>query len=541
MSRKKIIFLICFFVFVCLSGNQAIAAQLPDRPSDQQYLFDFAKLVQSREDTIKAMSKEYEASTGIEFVVVTLNNLQGLPINEYAVQLFEKWKIGEKTQDNGLLLILAKKELLVKMEVAYELEDVFTDAFCSYIEREQLLPYLEAGDVGSGLQGTIEAVINQTWDKIDSGVLALPKKETLAIKPDVAVSGGAGAKKEVAIGTGARKYVYLDDSLREKYSAQSTPEDAFLRVLEALENKITDPTLGIYSEGTQILHINSPPGNTFQFNTFVKLIKEGYPYKIITEGNLAVIKFRDGAIRSSPLLFRLSSKGWQFDEASTWRIFHFDYNNNWYMKAKDHDFMFAFGDRRDENGYRDRSFKISRELKPSLREEISYYEKEIEQNPNNYLPYMQLAELYFYDCWLWQKALKLYEDGLSHMLATKEKALANFYIASQYLFCAKYDLAASHYKEYVKFFPDYYYGYFCVGNCYLQKRQAKEAIKYFNKSWKLEKGIKNADSIVSLGYAYALLKDFWRANNCLKTAEKIGVNSERLNKLKFFIQQQKRR
>ncbi len=541
MFKVKLFSLFFLLISEFLLFNIGESAQIPEKPGSQQYLFDFANIIQEQKETIIPMLKNYHETIGIEFVVVTVSDLQRETINDFAEQLFQQWKIGKSSEEKGLLLLLAKKELLVKMEVAYELEDVFTDAFCGYIEREQLLPYLESGRVGMGLQGTIEAVVNQTWEKIDSGILILSEERRykLGIKSK-AISGGAGAKEDISIATGQRKYTPIREPFRTRYQAQESPELAFQRFVEILEKYIDDPTLEIYTEGTRIQFNDAPSRNTFQFNTFLKQVKDGYPYKIIVEGDRAVVKFRENATRSNPLLFKRSNKGWQFDEATMWRLFWFDYNNDWYMKSRDHDYMFAFGERIKEDNYNDEQFKIEREYKDTLREEIVHYKNKIRDEPDNYVPYFQLGDLYFDDCFKWRNALSLYEQGIKHISDSEIKAHMHFYAGSRYMYCSRYQNAIKHYQEYIQYAPNDFYGYYRIGYCYLQLRNGKEAIKFYKKSLQYKEGSKNMSSISGLGYAYAMMKDFRQAMKYLSEYKKLGANQERVNKLKSFIESQKR-
>src|SRR5262249_35312397 len=75
-----------------------------------------------RADTEQALTTTLaalEQKTGSQFVVVTLDSLQGLPIEDYGYQLGRAWGVGKSGKDNGLLLIVAPKERQVRFEVGY--------------------------------------------------------------------------------------------------------------------------------------------------------------------------------------------------------------------------------------------------------------------------------------------------------------------------------------------------------------------------------------------------------------------------------------
>src|SRR5665811_1387169 len=71
---------------------------------------------------------DLEAKSGIQLVVATVTSLEGQEIEPYANELFRGWKLGEKTKNNGVLLLVAPNEHRVRIEVGYGLEGTLTDA-----------------------------------------------------------------------------------------------------------------------------------------------------------------------------------------------------------------------------------------------------------------------------------------------------------------------------------------------------------------------------------------------------------------------------
>lgn len=114
---------------------------------------------------------DLETRTGRQLVVVTLPSLQGYEIEDYGYQLGRAWGIGQKGQNNGVLLIVAPKEHKVRIEVGYGLEPVLTDALSSVILQERVLPRFRAGDVQGGVVDGTNALIQQ---------LALPEDQAVA-------------------------------------------------------------------------------------------------------------------------------------------------------------------------------------------------------------------------------------------------------------------------------------------------------------------------------------------------------------------------
>jgi uncharacterized protein len=110
---------------------------------------------------LTAKLADLEAKTGRQLVVVTIGDLQGYDIEDYGYQLGRAWGIGEKSQNNGVLFIVAPKEHKVRIEVGYGLEPIITDALSSVILQEQVLPRFRTGDVEGGVVAGTNALVAQ--------------------------------------------------------------------------------------------------------------------------------------------------------------------------------------------------------------------------------------------------------------------------------------------------------------------------------------------------------------------------------------------
>jgi uncharacterized protein len=102
-----------------------------------------------------------EQSTSRQLVVVTIPSLGGYEIRDYGYQLGRAWGIGQKTLNNGILLIVAPTEHKVTIEVGYGLEPIVTDAFSSVVVQTQVLPKFRQGDFNGGVEAGADALIQQ--------------------------------------------------------------------------------------------------------------------------------------------------------------------------------------------------------------------------------------------------------------------------------------------------------------------------------------------------------------------------------------------
>jgi uncharacterized protein len=102
-----------------------------------------------------------EQKNSRQLVVVTIPSLGGYEISDYGYQLLRTWGIGQKTLNNGILLIVAPNEHKTRVEVGYGLEPIVTDAFSSVVIQTQVLPQFRKGDFNAGVKSGVDALIQQ--------------------------------------------------------------------------------------------------------------------------------------------------------------------------------------------------------------------------------------------------------------------------------------------------------------------------------------------------------------------------------------------
>jgi uncharacterized protein len=110
-------------------------------------------------ERLSQMLRAHEELTTEQVVVVTLPDLQGSTIEDFGYQLGRFWGIGQKGKDNGALLIVAKDERKVRIEVGYGLEDRLTDAQSSVIINQIITPAFKQGDFVGGISKGTEAIV----------------------------------------------------------------------------------------------------------------------------------------------------------------------------------------------------------------------------------------------------------------------------------------------------------------------------------------------------------------------------------------------
>jgi len=128
-------------------------------PKPQGFVNDFAGMMSPG---VKAQLEDelvnFEKETSAEVVVATVNGLEGYTVEDYAARLFEAWGIGKKTKDNGVLLLVAKEERKVRIEVGYGLEPVITDGRAGGILDDVVVPEFKEDNYEKGIIDGVIAI-----------------------------------------------------------------------------------------------------------------------------------------------------------------------------------------------------------------------------------------------------------------------------------------------------------------------------------------------------------------------------------------------
>jgi uncharacterized protein len=137
-------------LFCLLLALPALAQQPQDYPKPTGYVNDFAGVVDAASArSIEALCRELDEKTGAQMVVVTVKNLGGNDVNDFANRLFKAWGIGQKGKDNGILLVNAIEDRQVWIEVGYGLEGILPDGKVGSIRDQYIKPELKAGRYGA--------------------------------------------------------------------------------------------------------------------------------------------------------------------------------------------------------------------------------------------------------------------------------------------------------------------------------------------------------------------------------------------------------
>ena len=150
---------LCLLIpFAAHADGDALLQQLI-RNRQPGFVFDFANVISPADKAhIDAVLNELERATGAQGKAVTLESLEGGEINDFANRLMEGWGIGQKGKDNGVLLLLARQDRKIRIEVGYGLEGVIPDAKAGRIIDQAMMPFIRRGDISSGMAAGADEV-----------------------------------------------------------------------------------------------------------------------------------------------------------------------------------------------------------------------------------------------------------------------------------------------------------------------------------------------------------------------------------------------
>jgi len=157
-TAKRLFITIVLCAIACVSPANASTPQPPDAPRD--YVVDLAGIMQSdRQLQLNGILRELEQKTTAQVLVLTVQSLDNQNIEEFALNTKEKWKLGQKGKDNGILIVVALKDQKYRIEVGYGLESVLPDSMVGSIGRQYFVPYFRQGDFSTGIYAGTLAVV----------------------------------------------------------------------------------------------------------------------------------------------------------------------------------------------------------------------------------------------------------------------------------------------------------------------------------------------------------------------------------------------
>ena len=145
---KKALALLLFAFCFCFALN------FNEQINDEARIFS-----QNERDELLNLVQNFEQNSTTQIAIVTLNSLENKSIEELSLEIARGYKLGQKEDSNGVLLVVAPNEKKVRIEVGYGLEGVLTDAVASEIINSVMIPEFKNGKMSEGVKDSVLAII----------------------------------------------------------------------------------------------------------------------------------------------------------------------------------------------------------------------------------------------------------------------------------------------------------------------------------------------------------------------------------------------
>lgn len=149
--KKWLVWLLMGLYTIC-GGIAWAEPQIPPAPTTSIYVQDYAGVLSA--DTkakINNLSTQLAAKTKAQIVVVTIPSLEGTPPADYALAVLRQWGVGDKTLNNGIVMLVGINDHKSRIEVGYGLEGPLPDAKVGQIQDDYMIPFFKKGEYDKGI------------------------------------------------------------------------------------------------------------------------------------------------------------------------------------------------------------------------------------------------------------------------------------------------------------------------------------------------------------------------------------------------------
>ncbi|MCA7880854.1 YgcG family protein [Burkholderia contaminans] len=144
---------------LCALGGTYAHADVQVPPLTARVTDETGTLTDEQKATLEQTLKAFEARRGTQIAVLIVPTTDPESIEQYSMRVVEQWKLGRKSVDDGALLIVAKNDRALRIEVGYGLEGVLTDATSNRIIDEVIVPRFKEGDFYGGISAGLDSIM----------------------------------------------------------------------------------------------------------------------------------------------------------------------------------------------------------------------------------------------------------------------------------------------------------------------------------------------------------------------------------------------
>lgn len=374
---------------------------------------------------LRGSIRGFQERTGIELGIVLVDRLPPeATIESLAVDIVERAKLGGAHGGRGMLFLWSEADRQFKIEVSYELEDVFPDSTCARLE-SGARTFMLSRAAFARREFLTELVVTMGLHWLEyqrtgrAGELVLPFEPGGFGLSERFLTGGAGV---VGRGYAATAEAIAKEvrALESRQASNALPDASVAEVVrryrESLAGGIGDPRLPLLTEGSRFYRHEQPHGAGWLRRVHAYQEK-ALPYTLIEHGDLAAAVFRPGH-PVLPILLRRDASGlWRVDEAGAWAHFHlFELGDNPVLKYFPSPYAFAWS----ESGHRKATTPMytRRATAPAaapvsgIVERLARAERALEHEPRSVARLVELADILHFEMYWLEAAAPIYERAV---------------------------------------------------------------------------------------------------------------------------------
>ncbi|MED4922149.1 TPM domain-containing protein, partial [Weizmannia sp. CD-2023] len=200
---------LAFLFAVCTAVPSARAAAGIPKPAGDIYVQDFAGvLTDSQKQELVSLGRQLDEQTKAQVAVLTVDTTgKDTNIDAYANKAFRQYGLGNKTMNNGVLLVVAVKDRKIRIEVGYGLEGALPDGKVGRILDQYAIPYLKENKPDAAVINTYKKLAAETAKEYNVNLQAHPKAYE---RPSSAQASPYSFWKQILIGLGILILIFID-------------------------------------------------------------------------------------------------------------------------------------------------------------------------------------------------------------------------------------------------------------------------------------------------------------------------------------------
>ncbi len=182
--KIRSLYILLAVLFIGISSSYA--NDFPSRPNPPRLVNDFASIFsKSQSNSLENQLVEFNNETSTQIAIVTVNSLNGYSASDYAYTLAEKWGVGQKGKNNGVLMLIKPKTNDSRGEIfiatGYGVEGAVPDAMAKRIIENEIIPHFRNNDYYSGVNAGVQAIIDLTFGEYSAEPAKMTTEDYLSL------------------------------------------------------------------------------------------------------------------------------------------------------------------------------------------------------------------------------------------------------------------------------------------------------------------------------------------------------------------------